>query len=198
MTSTDPPYLVALRAVAAWLDTVDAPARVIGGLAVIVHGHLRTTFDIDATISAADVDPKRLIGSAADFGFKPRHPDPLTFARQTQMLLLTHEATGVQIDVSLAWLPFELDALTRRAEVVFEGLTLRVCDPGDLIVYKLVAARPRDLDDAKQIALRHWQTLDRDRILNTAREFDVLLEDDRSRAQMWREIANAASGGGSR
>lgn len=42
----------ALRALVAALDELGAPAAIIGGVAVIVHGVPRATVDVDATVSA--------------------------------------------------------------------------------------------------------------------------------------------------
>ena len=47
----------ALRAVSALLAVLPGPTMFIGGLAVIVHGHVRTTDDIDATTSGQRVTP---------------------------------------------------------------------------------------------------------------------------------------------
>lgn len=186
------PYEQALRAVIALLDALPGPSMLIGGLAVIAHGHVRTTDDIDATVSGSSVTPERIIEIAAGQGIHPRIQEPLSFAARTQVLLLVHRPTGVEVDLSLAWIPFEEEALARQQVVALRGLNLRVCTPEDLIVYKLVAARPLDLEDARQLAMRHRMTLDRERIRRTLAGFDEILDDDRSRVELWRETERGA------
>jgi hypothetical protein len=178
----------ALRATTAFLDTLAVPYMLIGGIAVIAHGHVRTTQDIDATVSAKDVTADRILTVAAAHDIESRIQEPVAFAMRNQVLLLVHRPTAVPIDVSLAWLPFEEEALGRRREVPFRDLRLPLCDPEDLVIYKLVAARSVDLEDARQLALRHRDRLDRSRIRRTLAGFDEVLEDERSRGDLWREI----------
>lgn len=185
-------YERALRAVSAFLDQLPGPAMFIGGLAVIAHGHIRTTDDIDATVSGEDVSADRILQVAAAHDIYPRMDDVLAFARRNQVLLLVHRPTGVELDLSLAWLPFEQQALARRMVVRFRDLELRVCDPEDLIVYKLVAARPLDLEDARQIALRHHTRIDRERVRRILTAFDEALDDGRSRVELWRGVERSA------
>jgi hypothetical protein len=186
------PYEEALRAVVSLLGALPGPAMLIGGVAVIAHGHIRTTDDIDATVSGALVTAECVIDLAATHDIHPRIDDPLAFARRTQMLLLKHRPTGIEFDLSLAWIPFEEEALARRMTVQFRGVEVPVCDPEDLIVYKIVAARPLDVEDARQLAMRHRLNLDRERITRTVAGFDEILDDGRSRLQLWRDTERAA------
>ena len=96
-----PPYEQALGAAAGLLDALAVPAMFIGGLAVIAHGHVRTTDDIDATVSGERVTPDRIVQIAATFNIRPRIDDALTFARRTHVLLLAHGPTGIALDLSL-------------------------------------------------------------------------------------------------
>ena len=69
---------------------------------------------------------------------------------------------------------------------------MRVCDLEDLIVYKLVAARPVDIEDARQLSMRHHTRIDRDKMTRRLTEFDEMLEDSRSRVAIWRDIERSA------
>jgi hypothetical protein len=188
-----PAYEEALRAVVDLLDALPGQAMIIGGLAVIAHGYVRATDHIDATVSGAATTPEQIVSLARDRDIHPRIDDPMAFARRTQMLLLVHRPTGIPVDISLAWIRFEAEALARQQVIAFRGLDIRVCDPEDLIIYKLVAARPLDLEDARQLTMRHGLRLDRTRILSTLASFDEILEDGRSRVAMWRDIDRTAS-----
>jgi predicted nucleotidyltransferase len=198
MSVDAPPYLEALHAAMSLLDGCQGAGMIIGGLAVIAHGHVRTTDDIDATVSGASNSIESLLELAAARDIHPRNQEPVAFARRTQMLLLVHRPTGIEVDLSLAWIPFEEEALARRQTVTFRGVTLRLCSPEDLIVYKLVAARALDIEDARQLAMRHRSRVDRRRIGRTLREFDELLDDGRSRVALWEEIEESAFPGGLR
>jgi hypothetical protein len=150
---------------------------IIGGVAVIAHGVPRYTADVDATVSAPGEPIERIFEVFARQHVVPRIDGAVAFARERQVLLLRHEPSGVDLDVSLAWLPFEIEALRRSESCDHAGITIRIPRPDDLVIYKLVAARPRDLEDAEKLLLLHGPRLDLQHIIATVREFADALED---------------------
>jgi len=171
-------FLDALRAVARTLDGLGEPGMIIGGVAVIARGVPRLTVDIDATVAAADVPPAAILAAGERHGIAARIPDAVAFARQHHVLLCAHTASGTDVDISLAWLPFEAEALAARETVDFAGVVLPVARAEDLVIYKLVAARPRDVDDAEGLLLLHARSIDLARVRRVVTEFAALLEDD--------------------
>lgn len=146
----------------------------IGGVAVIAHGAARTTLDVDATILGSESDPASVVRRWAPFGLEPRVTDAVEFAAQSQVLLLRDAPHDVPVDVTLAWLPFEEQAIARAIELPFGSGTVRVPRLEDLIVYKLVASRPRDVDDVEKLLAIH-PNIRSDEVLGTLRDFaDVL------------------------
>lgn len=141
----------ALAALSKALDATGIAWMCIGGIAVIAQGVRRTTTDIDVTLRAEGVDLEALVRRLARHGIRPRIPDAVAFARRTQGLLLTHTRSGVDLDVSLAWLSFEHEALAAPATIDFAGVTVPAARPEDLVIYKLFAGRPQDLQ-SKQVA----------------------------------------------
>ena len=150
---------------------------IIGGVAVIAHGVPRYTADVDATFTAPQESLERIFDVFAQHRIVPLIAGALAFARERQVMLLRHEPSGVDLDVSLAWLPFELDAIGRSEVIDYAGVPIRIPHPDDLVIYKLVAARPRDLDDVERLLLLHGPSLDLRRIVATVREFADALED---------------------
>lgn len=169
-------FLRALADLQRGLGELGAPAMIIGGLAVIAHGVPRLTVDIDATVAAAALSVERLAEVLARHGIEARIEDAVAFARQRQIFLGVHGSSGTPIDVSLAWLPFELEALRGSREHDFAGVRIRIPRPEDLVIYKMVAARPRDLDDVEGLLAIHGGTMDLDRVRTTVGEFAGLLE----------------------
>jgi hypothetical protein len=170
-------FLSALRALGDSLEEFGAPWLVIGGVAVIAAGVPRLTGDIDATLWAPGVDPEVLLDLLRIHRIVPRISDAVTFAKERQVLLVQHEPSGVPVDLSLAWLPFEEEAIRCGVEGDYAGVRIRLPRPEDLIIYKLVAARPRDLDDAEKLLLLYGGSLDVPRIRRVVREFAEVLED---------------------
>ncbi len=166
----------ALAALAAALKALGAPAMLIGGLAVIARGVPRHTVDIDVTVWAAGVDLDRLFAVLGAHDIIPRIPDAHAFARERQVLLLSHRPTGTPLDVSLAWLPFEADALARARLVDFAGTSILVAQADDLIVYKAIAWRDRDRADIERLLNVHGPALDLVRVRALVAQFAEALE----------------------
>lgn len=170
-------FLSALRDLAGCLEEFGAPWLVIGGVAVIAAGVPRLTVDIAATLWAPGVGPGALLDLLRIHRIVPRISDAVTFAKEWQVLLVQHEPSGVPVDLSLAWLPFEEEAIRRGVEGDYAGVRIRLPRPEDLIIYKLVAARPRDLEDVERLLLLYGGSLDVPRIRRIVREFAEALED---------------------
>jgi hypothetical protein len=100
-----------LRALAQALAELHTPGMLIGGLAAILHGVPRATRDVDATVLGGNAGLSEILAGLHRFGITPRISDATEFARQHQVLLLRHGPSGVDIDVTIAWLPFEVEAI---------------------------------------------------------------------------------------
>jgi len=175
--TADAGLLAALRDLQAALAASGRPAMIIGGIAVLARGVPRQTIDIDATIAAEGTDLNAVLEALARHGIIPRIADAVTFARERQVLLLRHEPTGTPLEITLAWLPFELAALGRASVVDFAGVPVRVADPEDLVIYKAVAWRDRDRSDIERLLLRHGTAIDLSRVRAVVREFAAALDE---------------------
>jgi hypothetical protein len=173
----DHQLLAALGGLAEALSEIDAPAMIIGGIAVIARGVPRQTIDVDATIWGEKLDVTDLLRVLSRHGIVGRIPDVEAFARERQVLLLRHQPTGTPLEISLAWLPFEREALAHAESIDLGGVTLPVARAEDLIVYKAVAWRPRDATDIERLLLVHGESVDRARVLGIVGEFAEILED---------------------
>jgi hypothetical protein len=170
-------FLEALDAVRQALDEIEAPSMIIGGVAVIALGVPRLTVDIDATVAAVALDLERLVDLLGRHGIHARIPDALAFARAQQVFLCVHEASGTPVDISLAWLPFEDDALRLRQTCDYAGVPIHVPRPEDLLIYKLIAARPRDIEDAEGLLVLHAAAIDVGRVREVVGQFAAVLDD---------------------
>lgn len=137
---------------------------VVGGLAVVLHGHQRLTSDTDLIIDLAAGPAARLLETLRVLGFVPRVPvDPLQFAdaeqrrdwienRHMQVFSLFHpEQPGWVVDL-FAEHPIDFEGLTARAEFkTVEGISVPVCSIDDLIELKRLAGREIDIEDIRQL-----------------------------------------------
>lgn len=184
--STGPrvPFLDALESVARVLAELGVPSMFIGGVAVIGSGVPRSTVDIDATVLAMNLRLDQLFETAERHGFRSRIDDAPGFARAHQVVLLEHTSTGIPVDITLASLPFEAEAIRSSIEISYMGTAIRIPAPDDLLIYKLVAARPRDLEDAENLLLLYGLRLDFTRIRDVIGQFAEAL-DDPGRLETW-------------
>lgn len=157
---------------------------IIGGLAVIARGVVRHTDDADATIWAPDIELADLLEALRNHGIVGRIDDVEAFATQSQVLLLVHEPTGVPMEVSLAWLPFERDALGRAETISVEGIDIPVATAQDLIVYKTIAWRDRDRHYVEALLRLHRSEVDIDYIRARVAEFAEAIEEPERVAEL--------------
>ena len=134
-------FLDALDALRHALVGVDAPSMIIGGVAVIALGVPRLTVDIDATVAASNLDIDQLVETLGRHDIQARIPDAIAFARTRQVFLGSHHPSGTPVDVSLAWLPFEEEALAASTVCDYAGVHIRIPRPEDLLIYKVIASR---------------------------------------------------------
>jgi hypothetical protein len=78
--------------------------------------------------------------------------------------------------------PRFLDALRALRDALEEAGAPWMCIGGVAVIYKMVASRPRDLEDVERLLLLYGSALDIARIRETVGQFAAALE-DRSRLE---------------
>jgi hypothetical protein len=129
----------------------------VGGLAVQLHGFLRSTFDIDLVLAMDDANLTRFISMAKRLGLVPAMPVPIDsllnpalidqWFREKGMLafsLREPQAGGSVVDVIVRTeVPF--DKLIANAAVgALFGRQVRIASIDDLLIMKRSANRPKD------------------------------------------------------
>lgn len=175
-------FTQALKALSAFLERSGIRGAVIGGVAVIARGVPRFTADVDVAVVPPPGGAGELIARLAEFGFVPRIDDAERFAEENLVVLARHEASGIDVDLSLAHLDFAQSAIRGAERVSFGGARIPIPAVTDLIIYKMVAARPKDLGDVEALLVGGAE-VDVERVTDALREFDALL--DLRRAAEW-------------
>jgi hypothetical protein len=164
------------------------PCMVIDGMAVLLHGEPRLTRNIDITLGASFDRLGDIVAAAGAAGLKPL-VDPEPFARETMVPPCADATSGVRVDLVLSESPWEQAAIGRAVAVRVGAADVRFVTPEDLVVHKLVAGRPRDLEDVRSIVARQPR-LDRPYVERTLRAFEAALE--QPLLDRWREASGRA------
>lgn len=150
----------AIETVLASLNEAGVRYLVVGGVAVVLHGHLRTTADLDLVVQLETENTLRALAALASLGYEPRAPvaaeelaDPdvrESWIREkglTVFSLWSRRFPGLEVDLFVAE-PFDFDATFERAlRVQLDETTAPVVSLEDLLALKRAAARPMDLAD---------------------------------------------------
>ena len=138
-----------LRDVFACLQQHDVKYVVIGGIAAVLHGVPRATFDLDLLIEATPDNAKRLLDALVDARLG-------TATMTTADDLLAHEITvfndRVRIDVQTKTPGIEFaEVWARRKVVVYQKQEFYILSLADLISAKRAAGRLKDLEDIRAL-----------------------------------------------
>jgi hypothetical protein len=146
---------------------------VFGAQAVVAYGVPRLSADVDVTVQLTPHDPPAFVREMNAAGFSLRAGDD--FIRQTRVLPFVHVASGMPLDVVLAGSGLEDDFFSRTRILDLDGTAVPILHPEDLIIAKVLAGRPKDTDDARQVWRLHRQDLDGNRIRTVLRELQTAL-----------------------
>jgi len=165
-----------LEKVALALDSERLPYMVIGGQAVLLHGEPRLTKDVDITLAAGLDEVDTVLRAAKKAGLEPL-VDPDDFTLRTMVLPCRDPETSIRVDFILSHSPYEREAIGRSVTVRLGEVAVHFATAEDLVVHKVLAGRPRDLEDVRAIVLKK-PDLDRPFIHRTLQQFQEALSHD--------------------
>lgn len=143
----------ALRSLSSALEGLGVGWFLFGAQAAIFRGSRRLTNDIDVTLVLAGEPTQPVVARMQREGFSLRVADVDGFVDTTKVLPFVHDPTRVPVDVVLGESPLEELFLQASEHIdVGAGLVIPVASAEHLIVMKLLAGRPKDLDDSTAIA----------------------------------------------
>lgn len=137
---------------------------VAGGVAVVLHGYLRTTADLDLIVHLESENVLRALRALASLGYRPRAPVAAedfaeasireSWIREKNLQVFSfwsNDHPGLEVDLFVRE-PFDFDAAyTSTEEIRLERTVVRVVPRQLLIEMKRTAGRPRDLEDVEAL-----------------------------------------------
>jgi len=146
------------------MNEYNLPYLVVGGIAVNLHGYLRSTLDLDLLILLDESNTEKFVRIVNELGFKPVVPvaiqdfnnpekrDEWLNSRNMKAFSVYNDKNPIEhvdvlIDNTIDFKGF----YSRRVTIDGGGIEISLISIDDLIQLKKAAARPRDLIDIKAL-----------------------------------------------
>jgi len=168
------------------LNELSIPYMVIGGQAVLIYGEPRLTKDIDITLGVGIDGLERIKDVVLKVSLRVLVDNPEDFVRETMVLPTTDEGSGIRVDFIFSHSAYESQAIKRAKTVTLGETPVCFASLEDLVVHKIIAGRPRDLEDVRTVLLKN-PGYDMAYITEWLREFDQSLNE--SFTDTFQEIA---------
>ncbi len=125
---------------------------VVGGVAVIAHGYLRTTHDLDLFIRPTEENSQAAFRALQSLGAPLEGWEPNDLLNHEQNLRFGSGEDTIDILASIGEMPFD-QVWRNRVEATIAGLLVPFIAKADLIENKRQIGRLLDLADAEQLSL---------------------------------------------
>jgi len=127
---------------------------IIGGQAMLLYGDARLTNDIDVTLGV-DVDNlPEIMTVLKKIRLKSLRSDVKKFVEQTLVLPAIEEKSGIRVDFIFSNSLYEHQALKRAKTIRIHHQQVRFASVEDVIIQKIIAARPTDIEDTLKMMVK--------------------------------------------
>lgn len=131
-----------LKKIALQLKKGSVPYMVIGGQAVLLYGEPRLTRDIDITLGVEVDELSKIKVIVRVLGFKILVKNDKEFVKRNMVLPTLDGKNGRQ-------------AIERGRDIKLGRTLVRFASLEDVVIHKVIAGRPRDLEDVESILLKN-------------------------------------------
>lgn len=131
---------------------------VIGGVAAGTLGEPRVTGAVDIDILLRQYQIQDFLGKAKKAGFRFNEEECKKRILATGTFQIN--CVDFHIDFIIASIEMEKEAIKRKKAIRLYNIKAFFPTPEDLIILKIIPARPQDLVDAEKIVTRHKKNLD--------------------------------------
>jgi predicted nucleotidyltransferase len=122
----------------------------LGGYAVNLYGHHRSTQDIDLWISADQANAERMVRVYRRFGYTSPRLDATWFTEPGRVNVIGRAPVRIDLLTGPSGVDFEA-CYPRRVVIKLDGIDVDVISLADLRVNKSASGRPKDLLDLKSL-----------------------------------------------
>ena len=122
----------------------------VGGLAVVIHGHFRTTKDMDIFYEGSEENGKKILETINEFGFSYLKLTLDDVLDSNGYIKLGREPVRIDLFCDLPGVTFD-EVYKDAIEYQEDGLKFKVIHVNHLIANKTKVGRLQDLDDVKKL-----------------------------------------------
>jgi hypothetical protein len=141
----------------------------------LLYGEPRLTRDIDITLGVDTGYVDELLTVVRELSLKPIPENIKLFVQQTMVLPALEKTTGIRVNFIFSFTTYEIEAIKRVRKITIMGRKVCFASPEDVIIHKIFAGRPRDIEDVKSIILKN-PDIDTKYIRSWLKEFDKSFE----------------------
>jgi len=146
-----------------------------GAIAYNYYAPPRLTQDIDVLVLVPDPKIPQLVQELAAIGCNEGLPDPrpvsldrMLRAVRSKPYLSVVYCRGIRTELFVPWHPFHHRVLQRSPIRELEGRKIRIHSAEDLIIFKKIFDRPKDIGDIKAMLMAQKGRLNLERLLSDA------------------------------
>lgn len=152
------------------------PSAVIGGLAISIWGDPRVTRDADLKVLVSREQANDLL-AAVGSRYTVVQSQPIETIRRFGYVFVQDKFKN-RIDLLFTDTSFDATVIQRALRIrVLPRIYLNFCTAEDLIVYKMLSTRERDIGDVRSVIQRQGDKLDDTYIFDWLRQFEQALDD---------------------
>jgi hypothetical protein len=146
-----------LKKIALEFEREQIPYMIIGGQAVLVYGVPRLTQDIDITLGIGPGELDDLLGIIDGLGWIVLVQEAHEFVQRTLILPCQVPENEIRVDFIFSFSPYKRQAIERARPILINDASVRFAAIEDVIIHKLIARRPRDLEDIRGMLLKNTE-----------------------------------------
>jgi hypothetical protein len=188
------PFVELLADLAESLAGLNVEWYLFGAQAAGLYGSARVTADVDVTVRLGGLDPAALKDALSAAGFELRVDDD-DFVARTRVLPVVHARTGVPADLVIAGPGLEDLFFERVRTVDFFGVDVPVAAAEDIVVMKLLAGRPKDIEDVEGILAACADDMDLGLVRDTVAMLEEALDQGDLSPALEQALARSRQGG---
>lgn len=125
---------------------------IVGGYAVVLHGYVRATGDIDIWVRSSGQNAERVLRSIEEFGFGSLGLKAGDFEKEGTIIQLGRPPLRIDLITNPDGLKFDTCYSRRVVAEVEKGLSADFIDLESLKANKRTVGRPKDLDDLENLS----------------------------------------------